>query len=54
MLYLGRSVRPALRVRYLDTIGPKPVQSVAVLSFESEAERAVVQEKLQEIGQKTR
>lgn len=54
MLYLGRSVRPALRVRYLDTIGPKPVQSVAVLSFKSEAERAVVQEKLQEIGQKTR
>ena len=53
-LYLGRSVRPALRVRYLDSAGAKPAHSVAVLSFENEAERAAVMAKLQEVGQKTR
>jgi hypothetical protein len=49
-LYLGRSVRPALRVRYTDISAPKPVQAVVVLSFENERERAVMQEKLQEVG----
>lgn len=49
-LYLGRTVRPALRIRYRDISASKPAQAVAVLSFENEAGRAAVQEKLQEIG----
>ena len=53
-LYLGGSVRPALRVRYSDSTGAKLVQVVAVLSFGNEAERAAVSERLQEVGQRTR
>ena len=52
-LYLGRTVRPALRIRYLDISAPKPAQAIAVLSFESEGERAAVQETLQGIGRQT-
>ncbi len=52
-LYLGRSIRPALRIRYTDISAPKPAQAVAILSFESEAERAAALEKLQEVGRQT-